>query len=419
MNNKYIILSNDIHMLGGGQIYVYRKVEFVENNGWEAYVFYYDNPRKSKIYIETLKRFKDNKVSYLDMPPYLYSKKKQRQILSMLLSRINYSEGDNIVIESNTIVASLWGELLAQMTNGNHLAYILSEAFGSINNDIYEFLYYKYNQNRLFGTNAHSLNLIFSNSKFKDIEPRFLIAYGGNGIDANYKKFPIDISKYDIKIGIFGRLDKHFVIPTVRELIKYFEKDLSKTYLLAVIGGTDKTNELKPFIEMFKKSKNAEFFCTGPIYPVPENWLKDLDAIIATAGSARVSASLDVPTISICVQNDKPLGILNYTTSSTRDKGENDYFEFSLEDYLNMIIKDKICLKSEKLRTTMSSNKNPQIIYEEFSRQLKLAYIKEEKHNYYSFDTFKFNIVEYIKRRIFKIYRLRMIWHFIKLKCFK
>ena len=208
--NHYLILTNDIHMIGGGQKYTGNKLVFVEKNGWIPCAVYYDNPRGSGIYVKTLERFKNNYVKCCQFPPCYYSRKKTMKTIDRILEIVGYQKNDRLIIESNTVAGSMWAELIAERVHGIHIAYMLGENFSSLTKEERDFLYFKYNQNKLFGTNKHTLKLIFGDSnKYKGITPRIFRASGGKVVTDNYVDFPTQLSEGKFKICIFGLL-KYF-----------------------------------------------------------------------------------------------------------------------------------------------------------------------------------------------------------------
>ena len=414
MANRYVIFTNDIHMIGGGQKYIANKLKYVSQYGWIPNVIYYDNPRNSQIYIWSLAPYKDNYIKETAVPPDFCTEKKIEVVLNKIKKLIEYCEEDQIVIESSTLVAAQWGELFAASVKGFHISFILNEHF-SMNDRVRQFLYYKYKQGKLYGTGPQSLNLIFPDDvKYPIKDTTFFRACGGDSVDFQYSALPVDLGKYTKKISVFGRLDKHFVIPTMQEIKEYCSVRKEEKYLVIVIGGTDRKDELKPFEKMFSSVSNVDFCCTGPVFPVPYIWFSKMDVCIATAGAAGMAATLGCPTISICVQNDKPLGILGYTTASTRDMEKGTLFDKGIHDYLDMVLVDKYCEKHDLVYSKFSKySYNHEAEQLEFNKQLSFALRPNEE--YYKMELIKHSLLEKLKFKIMKIYWLRMLWHKVKI----
>lgn len=412
--NKYIIITNDIHMLGGGQLYTGAKSNYMLSKGFEVYVLYYEKNINSKIYVESLKLYKDFFYKWMQYPTYMYSFKKQNKYIQNLLEIINYNINDCVYIESNTVTASTWAEELAKATNGTHLAYILSERF-SLNSSELSFFKYKYDQNKLFGTNKQSIKNMFGNLfDANKMEGRFLSAEYENNISGECIPFPFDVDSYDYRIGILSRLDKHFIIPTVKEVLEFASKYSDFRFVLVIIGGTDVKSELEPFERMFASCSNIDFYCTGPRYPIPVNWLTNMNVVIATAGSVWCSESANVPTISMCVQNDKPFGIFNYTTTSTRDADDNSDFTVSLSEYMKMVLFEGYCKENGKLLFLPTwKDFDYKKVENEYEKHIEIMMCKD--NGYYNTRLIKKSSKEKLIIRLVQNYSFRMMFHRLKI----
>jgi len=412
---KYLIITNDIHGIGGGQLYTEAKCQYLSNNGWNVFVIYYDLPRRSKVYLKRLKAYEDNIIKELQFPPQFYKNKTVNTLVDNIKMILHFEQEEKVVIESNTITGSIWGELLAQSINAHHLCYILSEQF-NINASVMQFLLFKYQYNMLYGTNEHSLKILFSGngSENNAIEGRYLTAFSEPQIDGEHKNLGVEIDKYDYKIGFLSRLDKHYVIQCIKEICMYAQKHSNSKFIIYFIGGTDKEKELKPFIKLIKMYDNIDFYCTGPVFPIPENYLSEMDVVIATAGSVSVAESVGVPVISICVQNDLPFGIYNYTTLSRRDKTDEERFDNNLGDYLRLVLEEKYCDNHEKIKEFPRwCDCDIDRMEKEFNNQVRIAEACDLQ--YYDISKISFGIKERILKKIYANYNLRMTYHKMKI----
>ena len=59
---KYVFLTTSIRNVGGAQLYISRKLDYLKENGWDVDVFFYND---GKVVIPNLECFKDNCVNEL------------------------------------------------------------------------------------------------------------------------------------------------------------------------------------------------------------------------------------------------------------------------------------------------------------------------------------------------------------------
>lgn len=127
---KYVLLTFNYSVMGGAQLYVRDKQEYMKSAGWNVYMFgdgYADKPED--VLIDDLKEYYKGLNPCFSYYPHVLQKKDVEKIVTWMLESINYKPGDQVLIESNNTRAACWGELLAQRTNGKNFCYILAENF--------------------------------------------------------------------------------------------------------------------------------------------------------------------------------------------------------------------------------------------------------------------------------------------------
>ncbi len=407
---KYLIITNDIHMIGGGQLYIDAKVNYLQKNGWNVDVVYYDKPNGSKLYLKRLDKYEKNYYKHLRFPTYFYHKKRALSIIEKLVNNINLSNKDDIIIETSTEIASTWGEEIAHYLSARHIIFNLSENF-EFSDSFRNFLKYKYNQNLLFGTTEQSMKNMLND---EGVEDRYFNAWSGPNIEDSQQSIGIDLSRFDYNICFFGRSDKHYVIPALLELKEYITRNKTDYFSVVMIGGTDRKNEIQQMKKIFNGVENSFFYCTGPIHPVPLSWFKNMNVVIATAGSAMVASSAGAIVIPYCVQNDRPFGIYDYTTLSIRDMIEGDTFDASLSDCLDEVLKNGIASKAPMLKEIPKWNDfDYTIIDKEFVKSINCC---SGSFDYYDTFIIRKSFKEYVIAHAVSNYYIRMIYKKIKMR---
>ena len=328
---KYIIFTGTISDMGGGQMYVYNKQKYVESIGYTPYIF---TNRGNNIIINGFHLDKVFRYNCLSIFPFLFSEKKQQKIIKSLMADIGYNEGDEIIVESNTPIISLWGELFTSMTKGKHLAFMIDEHY-NINSNWIDFFNFKFKRGELAGNKDSTISRIFSG--FKDIENSsdYRLSPLCNNVVQNIDNKIVDkIDTNRLVIGSIGRLDKSYVPSMIKELKIFANNHKNLLIQYVFIGGADKKTE-KKVRNSFKSFKNVNLLVTGFIYPIPEKILGKINIFISVAGSATLSWLYNIPTISLDVNDYEPIGVLGYTTKATiyRDKKR----EFSTSQLLDKI----------------------------------------------------------------------------------
>lgn len=398
---KYIIITFNYAGMGGAELYVRDKVEYIEKKGWKAYVFAEgrNTVNQEDILIEDLKKYASGIMVELGNYPQFYSKKQLDIIIRMLVNQIDYNQDDEIVIESHNALTACWGELLAHKCNGKHICFILNEIFYG---DCIQFMDFKHKRRELAGTYDDSLIKMFKGYKNVPENERFyLLATNSQVIkDIEYNQLP-DVTEYDWVISSLGRLEKKFVGPSLCEISKFAKEHKEKKILLILIA-SDENEQTK---EMIKSSlngvENVTLFVTGVLCPVPRKIFEVSDVFVSSATSAQMSACEGVPTITVDGNDFRGIGILGYTTS------EDLYHESGKEgidvsELLNQVLIEKICDKItfDKNKVWLFKQKDWMNILDS---HMKFIFDSERKKEYYDIMKSQPN-----KKNYFKIILLRI-----------
>ena len=343
MMKKFVLLTFNYSGMGGAELYARDKLEYMQRKGYESYIFapkgYSEN---TEILIEDLKQFNNGITELLDYYPQQCSPKDIKKTVLFVLEAINYSDSDEVLIESNSFITSCWGELIAQYIQGKNYCFILHENFYG---DCLEFFEFKLNRKELAGTYDDSLVKMFTGYKnLADDQRYYLLATNSQTVkDIQYNDMP-DISKYDWIIGGISRLEKPYVEEMLKEISIFASNHKDKRILLILIGSDENPIVRNRIKQIMENSSNVTVFVTGILSPIPRCIFEKADVFVSSATSAQFPACEGVPTITIDGNDYKGIGILGYTTSEDLyHSGEDDVFD--VNELLEKVLIERVCDK--------------------------------------------------------------------------
>lgn len=311
---RFIILSSTIRNMGGAQMYAANKLEYYERLGWKPDIYYYDI---GPIRIEYLRQFESNYVPELKKHLRRCNKKEINKALGIILGN-NYSE-DDILIECHMPPLALWGELIADRSNGKNTVFLIEENLPRFTNAELSFYVFKFSRKEMLNSGENGLKRILQKKydaiKYSDynysIKP-----YCSNVVDYTPIQLPEDVRNAEYSILSIGRLDKPYIKPMLKEILIFTEKHSDKRFNLIIIGG-DLRNEMAEYIKnMFSCHKNVQLYLLGYIFPIPYDWISISDVAIAMSNSVLVSANEGIPSINLDIQDMEPIGVYGYTTEN-------------------------------------------------------------------------------------------------------
>lgn len=332
---KYVFLTFAIPGIGGTQIYVRNKLRYLRDHGWTPVVI--TEEADGEIVVEDLIPFKDSIIPEMIQSPMLL-KKSERDVVLDRMAAIIGEVNANTVIESNYIMASLWGELIAKKLGVRHIIFLIQEDYSLSDKRFMRFFDFKYNRGELAGNTPVALTKLFEHYRtISDPDKSYLVAYCSNAVEDCMSVHDNCIVEADYHIGSIGRLNKPFVIPMIRDIVGFVKNYPSKTFQLVLFGGTPSVSELETIIALVEAEPNLSIYITGPIFPVPQKLLEKMDVFISSAGAADTSAKMGLITIAIDANDFEPIGVLNHTTAETIHRIPGQAHE-STEKLLNQIL---------------------------------------------------------------------------------
>ncbi len=319
--------------ISGGSGYANNKTRFLKDNGWNVVVIDSHGLKNAPVVLDNLKPFSENRFSELFYAPSLFTLSKVKKIISKMSSLIDISSG-KIAVESNSVILSLWGELLARELKARHLVYIIGEAKKIDSQELFEFYKFKYDHEEIFSIKKEMFEILFSPyMKIADAEKHF---WSANCIippqDIDFPALET-LSRADFNIVIFGRY-KGFFPSMIAELCKFASVHNDKSMNLIFFGVT----ALDQFKSRFSQAPNLSCHFFASQAPVPKSLFQRADVVIATSGCANIAFWQGAKTISMDVVTFRPIGLMGYTTVSTATAGPDDKEEQSLSQLLEDLL---------------------------------------------------------------------------------
>lgn len=313
---KIVLLTYGIAGCGGGQTHISNQIDFYEDLGYKVYVFYH---LIGKIVLPKYKTFKSAfRLPELNIPISYFSSFKQSSILKRILKCINYSKEDDVIIESNNINQSMWGELLAKKISAKHFFYILGENDQIQSLDVYKYLRFKLSRKEIAGIVQQSIPNLFQNfEEITENESYSLVASAGTWWE-DYDVEAIDsLPDADYNIGLFSRLEKPFVLPTLASLSRFCVLHRELSFNVIVVGGTDDKRIINSILDLYGGINNVNLVMTGPLTPPPLRYVQKCDLCLALAGCANLSDMFGKLTISFDGNDNQPIGVMHFTTNES------------------------------------------------------------------------------------------------------
>lgn len=379
----YVMMFDIANFISGGPIYGCNKINFLKERGWNVVLF---PTNQGKVYIDGLKEYSNECYSFIHRNPFLFSKKIRNKFLKQLIKKIDLNSEETI-IETGTDFTAYWGELLAKEINAKHIILLLDEYNERINENVIDFWKFKRLRKELFCISPIVMKKYFEKYEdIKDDECYSFNAYCNNSIKDYENEFSKKIIKGDYTIGIVGRLEKIYVNNIINTLCKFSKDHCDKKIVICFFGGAP-SNTIKQIKNTLKKHKNITYYISGYMWPIPLNALKKCDLFISGAGSAKVTANINIPTIAIDIYNGKAIGFIEdhkkiYLVSNLNNKK-------SLETYINEVL---LYNKKITVKNKIELDRYWDIICEGFDKQLKDCLNNDIIKEYYDLEKILSNL---------------------------
>ena len=383
---KYIFMTHSIVKVGGAEIYLRNKCNYLKEKGWQVYIFSYD---RGKVLISDLQEFEPCIIRKLSFSPIAFSWRERQRVLDKLSQMVAVHGDDEIVVESNNFLITLWAELLAERLGARHLVYELQEDSSIHSPGLLDFLKFKYGRREFAGITANSLvNFFLPYFEVPESNRYFLRAYCSNSIE-DVDTDLVSLPPADVTIGSLGRIEKPFVRSAVEGMGRFIERHPDLKFNVVFIGGERSGHHREKEIrESLGKYPNVRVYITGLLFPIPAKLLYSVDVFLSSAGSAFATANLGIPTISYDANDLQPIGILQHTTQNAIFRGPGEP-PASAEELLSEVLVQKKYPK----------NIHPiPDVRPDFSSHMDFVSQMSPKREYYDFKNYTYSRKEKLKR---------------------
>lgn len=325
---KYILMTFGVNGVGGGQLYIKNKAQYIEEKGYKVFILHYHD---GDISINYLEKFKNDCFPELELNLLCLSKKRIEKSINKILKHIDYIDGDEIILESNILSISMWGEELAKRVNGKHIVFSLSEK-NPIDESIIKYTEYKYMRRELATINPKSFEKLYEKSNVvPDCGVKKLTAFLGDPVE-DCKSPEIDnLELKEKNICVLGRMSKHYVLYSCAKISEYITKYPQVDFSLTVIGM--KNEEVVSKINnLFTNCANVQVEFVDSLSPIPKKVFSMFDLIIGGAGCASLPYRQGALTLCMDVNTDKVLGLMGYDIEKSFSENHSAK---SMEEYLD------------------------------------------------------------------------------------
>lgn len=332
---KYVFLTNSMGGYSGGPSYVQTKMNYLRDKGWEVQVFDSTGFTNARIEIPGLKEFEKNRIQELFFNPFLLRKNRREKVIDEIIDKIGTD--DRIVIESNTVSMSVWGELLASRIGAKHIVFLLSERLAISDISLYRYFKFKSLRGEFFSISANAFkNLMHRFETFENVEAEkyHWAAKMSVPIEDVECECLNNRDKADYNIGHFGRKKGYFDY-MFDQVKRFANKHQDKSINFVLLGVDDIPQTLSENLP-----SNVQLMLIPAQQPIPKMFFDKSDVVVATAGCAYMSYLFGAKVISMDIYKNLPLGVLGYTTRDGNLRSADNHNNLSLSDTLeNVLVK--------------------------------------------------------------------------------
>ncbi|MBA7497328.1 hypothetical protein ES704_00056 [subsurface metagenome] len=419
--NYYIFVTPNISFIGGAELYIKRKCEYLVRNNCIPLIITGNN---SNILIFELNKYKQLMIEELMFSPIFFSLKKQKKIIAKIVNWIksNCNQSNNIIVESHDMSTTLWSELIAEKLKIINFSYFLSDVELKKMSTIYqEFAKFKLDRKELIAITEKSMQVMFENIKNIDkSENNYInIPFGKDEIIKNdnlIMSFLNNIDRLSFVISTVSRLEKGYLHKLIESVGKIAKKNSNNVFVLIIVGDSKDKNLLDKFKKKYKfVQKNLDVIFTGYINPLPKILFKRTHIFVGMGTSVINSISQGCATICFDRRTNLSAGILglNLRNFAYNDREKENTLEYDINKLLyNKKLLKEAKIKGEKLFKEEYSN---EIVMKKFMDLVndRLKYSERKYFNIVDFKD-KFCLKEKAKIYIFKIFGQKGYLYLIK-----
>ena len=311
--------------VGGGQLYVANKTDYLIRQGYEVYTVSSSVFSVNGVLVyQKLNQAQNETFTELRYEPDVYSRRRQDKIIENIIRIFALQEQDEIVLESNDLTGSLWAERIAARVGAKHIVFSVSE-HNELDAHMLDFLEFKCQRGELATISKRSFeNILEASSVITEQNLTLLRAYLGDAIEDVPCAALEKVEKGDFNVCIMGRGEKRYVEYACLALAAFCEKHPSSRFTVALIAEFRDAQTEKAVLDAFGAVKNIRFYHFGYLSPIPRSLVTFFDLYIGGAGCASLFYRQKVLTLAMDLYHDRPLGLMGYDTCVTSVASSED-----------------------------------------------------------------------------------------------
>ena len=378
---KYVFLSCGVFGIGGGQLYVSNKAEYLIQKGYKVYsISTSGSCYKNGIEYGGLMMVQNSILDEMSYYPEAYTHIKREKIIKKAIRTFSFEENDEIIIESNSLLCAAWAEKIAQRIKCKHIIFSISEK-NPINDYLFSFLEFKFNRGELATIAARTFKeLIELSSIITEQNIPVLRAYLGDPISEEIDERLENIETSDYNICIIGRGEKRYIEYSCLSLINFCKKHADDTFTVGLVSAFSDKNKEQYIKDQFASLNNVKVYYLGYFSPIPRRLFEMFDLYIGGAGCASLPYRQNVLTLAMDLHNDRPLGFMGYDVYKTV---ETSLSEADIEAFLEDAFFKKEYLKKQYIPSPQLSASEAFSYHDKFlenSNKIPNYYMKKNRN---------------------------------------
>lgn len=332
----YLFLQNETGNIGGGQLYVYRKMQYLKRHGFTPAVCYFLD---SRIKIFGMLDFHRSYVREMQIPYCAHISRSRERGIRKIISAICAAAGVGslgqlaetgipVAIESYSALTLLWGEAVAARLSDagvgvKPLLLNILESFPVYNAINQQLIEYKIAHNQCRTIDATVARRRFPKLDMKGMELPGNIAQGINVEDCGCPALEYE-DKGCFTMMYLGRLDKPIFKSIVRGVAEFATRHPEEEFDILVIGGASTPRQERKLLKSVLKIPNLRLHATGGIYPVPRQAMKLADLMIGNSGSVVEASRQGLRCAVVDGVDFQGIGLYGETTHSALARTEKE-----------------------------------------------------------------------------------------------
>lgn len=370
--------------VGGNQCYVAAKAKYLEEEGWEVFVFCSAaKPKSIHCPISFLEKYlKKGNITAMGLPPFMLPKFMVRRTLNRMVKSLGTIDpSEDCIVESHMDVDSQWGELLASRIGARHYNYMMPEEYrkGKSYEKKMDFYIYKFKRKELLGSMNSFPRLFEGHLNVSESDFPAAVLIDESPIQDVFNEKVDKLERKDWNICYIGRGNKSYVTNIIADTAKFAAQYPQKNIQLVFVSDNLITHQ-ELIEEVQQTSSNLSINNLGMLHPIPKMLYEKVDVVIAGSGSARHSCEEGALVIVADQESKQSVGILGYETMNSVFRDEDSVLSDFCDALKRVLVNKDYLNKQNKWPEKMGVAKCTEQNFWLFSQsERKLEYYDENK----------------------------------------